>query len=446
MDSINYAALNIDGREQFGSDKRTTSSSDLEDFDYTDGLTKKELEKIDKNKDGAISEEEFKQAFGGNSADAYKQYWDGYKSFYNATASKKTSSGSESTMTKPDGTIVTSFFDKNGKLERYQEEKANDQGSIVQEVYKYVDGEEQLQEKTKQLSNGQVYSMNKLGETTCINSDGSSVTRDKSGNLISIKTATENASPVNFKYNTDGKMTSVEINGKKYSDITEKNGTTTIKDKDGNIVAKLSTDGSANTYFTEYKNGKKSQRIEIDSDGMPVHISQYDKNGRLGTKQFCKENLSRTYYFDDSGKLSYSEDVKDGKLYSRQKYSELTEKDIYGSNRTSDRLWASRTFYDENGNVKTYQEYNYDNSDGEIKKTITQYTDENKTTKKNTYLYVQDEHTNVLSKTVYDKNGTEKSNTVYNYDTKNVDKQLPNNHISSTVVNNDIFIIIIYNS
>ena len=136
MDSINYAAFDLKKRQQFGSDERVAANQKIEDFDYTDGLSQKELTRIDKNKDGAISEEEFKASFGGDSANTYKSYWDSYKSFYNAT-SKKISTGTQTTTTKEDGTVVISNYDKNGNLDVFMEEKSNDLGGIDKVVFDF---------------------------------------------------------------------------------------------------------------------------------------------------------------------------------------------------------------------------------------------------------------------------------------------------------------------
>ena len=41
MDFINYAAFDLNRREQFGSDKKVATNQKIEDFDYTDGLSQK---------------------------------------------------------------------------------------------------------------------------------------------------------------------------------------------------------------------------------------------------------------------------------------------------------------------------------------------------------------------------------------------------------------------
>ncbi|MBQ8887812.1 MAG: hypothetical protein IJY61_08945 [Candidatus Gastranaerophilales bacterium] len=41
IDSINYAAFDLKKRQQFGSDERVAVNQKIEDFDYTDGLSKK---------------------------------------------------------------------------------------------------------------------------------------------------------------------------------------------------------------------------------------------------------------------------------------------------------------------------------------------------------------------------------------------------------------------
>ena len=81
MDSINYLSLGLSGTSQICAVDGAVAT---EETDLTDGLSLSELEKIDKNGDGEITEAEFKAAFGGDSKEA-QTYWNTYKSFYNST-------------------------------------------------------------------------------------------------------------------------------------------------------------------------------------------------------------------------------------------------------------------------------------------------------------------------------------------------------------------------
>ena len=430
MDSINYSALNITGREQLGSDNKGINSDDVKKFNLTDGLTQKELEKIDKNKDGAISEEEFKSAFGGTTADSYKSYWDGYKEFYKAS-SKKTSSGSETTMTKEDGTVVTSKFDENGKMVSYKEQKVNDAGSNVTSQYEMIDGKPVNTKNTIKYTDGTTYTENLKNNTvTNTSKDGSSIKGDSNGNILEIKTtAFGEAQSYSFKYNKSGKLTSMEINGTKYEDVSmDKNGK--ITDKNGNLIAKLTVDGSGNAYFSEYQNGKKINGVEMNSSGYIENISKYDENGKLKNRFYPDSNISREYQRDKNGNLTKSIDTRNGIKYSEQTYSDKTEKDIYGDTRPANVLWESRTFYDEKGNVKSYREYSYDTSGDNVKQTTTYY-DGDKSTVQKTVVSEKDKYTNTLSKETYDNAGDKISNSEYKYNTNKIEKEMTNKDIVS---------------
>ena len=430
MDAINYSGLNINGRDQFGSDKKAINTDDVKKFDLTDGLTQKELEKIDKNKDGAISEEEFKQAFGGSTADSYKTYWDSYKSFYNTT-SKKTNGETITTQTKEDGTVITSKFDKDGKMVSYTEKKVNNAGTEEITKYENIDGKQVATKNTITYPDGTIYSKNlKNGTETRTSEDGSSIKIDKNGNILEIKTAADNYTQnYSFKYDKKGKLTSIEINGKKYEGVTTSEDGK-IKDKDGNLIAKLTTDGSGNAHFYEYKNGKKANGVEMNTDGYIENISKYDKDGKLKNRFYCASNISREYYRDEKGKLTHSIDTRDGKKYSMQTYSDKTEKDLYGDTRPANTLWESRTFYDENGNVKSKRTYSYEKSGDNVKQTTTYY-DADESTVKKTVVTEKDKYTNTLTKETYDKNGTETSSAKYEYDTNKIDSELTDKRIKS---------------
>lgn len=436
MDFINYAALDLSKKEQFGSDKTVSSNQELKDFDYTDGLSKKEFEKIDKNKDGAISEEEFKAAFGGDSAEAYKSYWNSYKSFYNAT-SKSTNSGTQTTTVKEDGTVVTSLYDKNGNLTKYYEKKENDLGIVSKITYEYKNGESVAISEVTTNPNGTSTTKNlQDGSITTKNVDGTSCTYDKNGKLTKIKTdAFSQSEAYSFKYNSDGNIASAKVNGKTYTNIVVKDNSTTIKDSKGNVIAKLTTDGKGSIYFTEYSNGKKSKRVEINSDGLAENVCTYDKNGKLASKFFCSSGNVRKYTRDKSGNLLKSSDYVNGKLHSEQTYSDKTEKDVYGDACTSDKLWKSKTVYDENGNVKSYITYDYTKKDGNVVQTTTYYGADKKT-KEKSVVKTLDGYKNPLSSVTYDSQNKEVSRTTYEYDTVR-NKRLTNSHISSKTIEKD---------
>ncbi|MBQ8887813.1 MAG: hypothetical protein IJY61_08950 [Candidatus Gastranaerophilales bacterium] len=100
---------------------------------------------------------------------------------------------------------------KNGNLDVFMEEKTNDLGGKDKVVYDFKNGEKVATSKTT------------------FNPNGTSYTENLKTGSVSIK-------------NVDG--------------------TYCWFDKDGKVVAKLTSDGSSNTYFTEYANGKNQNVLQ----------------------------------------------------------------------------------------------------------------------------------------------------------------------------------------
>lgn len=371
INSINYLAMNINGNKQLGSSNKATTGK----LDLTDGLSEEELKLIDKNKDGSISEEEFKQTFGGKE-DTYKTYWDALTSFYNSKC-KKTENGSKETS-KVDGATVSSNYDKNGKLISYTKTTINAEGVKTVLTYTVENGVAKHTKTTTINTDGtQEIFNNETKVTTNKSIDGTAVSTDKSGNLKTLTTADGNTK-INFAYDKNGNITkaTVTINGKKVtgSAVTKsKDGKTiTIKDKDGNIVAKYHTNEDGETFITAYKNGSKSKCFKLDDNNEPVYVNTYGTSGKnkgkVTQREYCDTGVTRKYTRDDNGKLVKSVDYRqDGSKRSVQTYNSSGD-------------WATRTLYDENGNVSAYQEYSYKkNDDGVITdRTIKKYSDESK--------------------------------------------------------------------
>ncbi|MBQ8887814.1 MAG: hypothetical protein IJY61_08955 [Candidatus Gastranaerophilales bacterium] len=172
----------------------------------------------------------------------------------------------------------------------------------------------------------------------------------------------------------------------------------------------------------------------MNSDGMPEYLLKYDRNGKSESKLFCENNQLREYERDDSGKLVKSVDTRDGKLHSEQTDSVQTQKDVYGDTRPASQMWATRTFYDENENVKSYVEYEYQkkDEDGNVVRTVDYYGADKKTQEK-TVVTTLDEYTNKILSVTYDAKDVEKSRTSYEYDVE-LDREVPDTHIVSKTI------------
>ena len=384
LDAINYLALNLKGNNQLGS-KKTAESGQI---DYTDGLSAEELKKIDKNGDGAITEAEFKKAFNG-SKNEYKKYWDAYKSFYSASTKKKSDGTATSTATV-NGKTVNSKYNKNGKLISYTVVTTAEDGTKTTKTYTVTDGVAKLKSTKVTGSDGSTVTTttSSSGAKTKTTKDGTSVTK-KDGKLTTISTKSKPKDTITFKYDSKtGKLKSATVKignqtykGSKITTKKDKNDgvTQTIKDKKGNIVAKIYTDKNGKQVVTEYKAGKKYKEYDINKNGEATSIKTYATSGANKGKLIAKENCStgekREYHYKN-GKLDYSEDFNSkGKRTSKQTYMTKTASDYYSNKKGH--LWASRTFYGPDGKTVTgYQEYSYSSSKDKksVTKTVTKYT------------------------------------------------------------------------
>ena len=112
---LNYSDMGISVSKQLGSDKEV---KDLNKTDYSDGLSQAELQKIDTNGDGVITEKEFKAACKneGITDKNAKNYWQTLTLFTKATS--KSGKNGSSTVSQKDNTgrTIETEFDKAGNV------------------------------------------------------------------------------------------------------------------------------------------------------------------------------------------------------------------------------------------------------------------------------------------------------------------------------------------
>ncbi|MCD7780260.1 MAG: hypothetical protein LUH05_06265, partial [Candidatus Gastranaerophilales bacterium] len=407
IDGINYLALNLSGKEQLGTDEAASSKSEL---DLTNGLTASELDKIDTNKDGVITADEFKAAYNG---DDWETYWNAYKEFYNSVSST-TSTGTSIVQTNGD-TTVTSELDKNGNLTAYTESYTDDTGAVITKTYSVNSGTASLISTETVYTDGTSEVTDaSTGSTTYTSVDGSNTTLNKNAQLTNLNTDDYS---ISYTYNSYGGVSSVTINGTKYTDITtSSSGNITVKDSDGNIVLKQNSKTNGKTGVYLYSDGTKSTQIELDSDMQTESIYAYDSNtGYAASRTFCNTGTTRIYERDSDGNLLVSYDYKkDGTLYSKQTYLTSNGSSIYENN--TDALWDSRCYYDSDGNVTKYETYTYEKQDdGTVIKTTKVYSDDSMSELLSTIVYTQDSYKNTLSKTTYNESSEQVSYSEYKY-------------------------------
>lgn len=403
VSALNYKALSLSGNAQLGSDTSASSKSDL-----TDGLSKSELEKIDKDKDGIITEEEFKKAYKGKDA---QKYWDTYTSFYKASSKTAANGTTTLTQTLPDGTKVQSTFDKSGNVTGYKNVKNNKDKSVTTTIYD-KDGNKTAVTTVLPDGSSTKYNCKSKGYTHTA-ADGTSVSTDSSGKVTSVKTGSGSLdASVAYKGND---VKSVKIGDKTYTNVTSKDGNFTVKDAKGNIVLTLTTKKNGEVSVAKYKNGKRTENLNLNSDKEPKSIFEYDKNGNATKRTYCNTGKYRTYERDSSGNIKTSTDYnKDGVKTSSQTY-ETTNGSKYFEN-NSDALWSTRTYYDKDGKVSKYETYSYKkNDDKTVTKTTSTYADKAKKNLKSTTTTELNSYANKLSSVKKDAATGETSKTEYNY-------------------------------
>ena len=392
INSLNYLAFGIKGNKQLGSNKVAAENK----LDLTDGLSEDELKLIDKNKDGAISEEEYKQTFGGQ-GDAYKTYWEALTTFYNSKC-KNNKNGATETSQVNDVT-VTSTYGANGTLKSYTETTVDAEGVKTVVSYTVKNGKAVKTKTTKINADGtQSILNNETNVSTTKSIDGTAISTNQNGNLITLATA-DGSTKINFGYDKNGKIAkaTVVINGKKYTGAkvsTSKDGkTTTIKNSDGKIIAKYHTNEKGETFITAYKDGVKAKCFKLDDNNEPVYVNTYatsgNNKGKITQREYCETGITRKFKRNSKGKLTSSTDYKDGVKTSLQTYN-------------ADNKFATRTFYDSEGNVTAYQEYSYTkNSKGVVtSRTINRYADNSKSELIATYRDTLDKDGNKLTRII----------------------------------------------
>lgn len=193
---------------------------------------------------------------------------------------------------------------------------------------------------------------------------------DKNGNKTQTKT-------YDFKENESGKIVRTITSDKNPNEAKvvtmdkDKNiqsKAIVTKDASGKIIKKTldsDADGTVDkTYeYTYSKNGKVTQTKVTTAKG---NVYYYEK-GKLTKAEFINGRY-RIYEHDANGKLTSSKTYrKDGSLYSEETYSDSAHKLF---NDKKNKVYSSRTFYDEKGNKTETKTYDYkENSNGDIVKT-----------------------------------------------------------------------------
>lgn len=448
MESINYSGLKQAGVVKL--DSGLTGNEAVNEL--ADGLDEKEMVEIDQDRDGVITEEEFKKKFGEEGD--YKKVWNAYTNALDTAAGKTDSKGNTVVTQEINGSTVTSTYDKNGELIGYVTKTKDSNGKMIEKAFsvdsvtgKHTLGETKTYRKDGTLEssattadNGASITKNyksngttlesvttknpnnttliqhcdkngKLdGTTTQLTADGTSVKRDKDGNITNLvfnkvdpDTGKKSTEKVNYTYK-NGEVNTVTINGKTYKgdQITVKDGKITVKDGKKKVMVMKTHSQNEEGIYLYGKDGKLDSKLLCASDGYAKSIFTYNKDGKLADRTYCQTGRYRTYHRGEDGKVDYSIDYnkQGGRKLTKQTYLKDSD-DIYKNN--DDALWDTRTYYDKDGKVTKYCEMDYKrNADDSVTKTTTTYSNTDKKTKTGTNVKEQDSYANTLVSKDYD--------------------------------------------
>ena len=130
MESINYTGLKQAGVVKLDSGLKGNEAVN----ELADGLDEKEMVAIDQDRDGVITEEEFKKKFGEDNND-YKKVWDAYTNALGSSTGKTDSKGNTVVTQEINGSTVKSTYDKNGELIGYVTTTKGADGKTVQKDF-----------------------------------------------------------------------------------------------------------------------------------------------------------------------------------------------------------------------------------------------------------------------------------------------------------------------
>lgn len=455
-----------------------------------DGLTKEEINEIDQNKDGVLTEEEFKKLKG--SDEEKNALWNALTSSVK-TKTTNQNNGNTTTIQEIDGQTITSTYNKDGELISYSSSVTNSDGSKTVKNYtvnndqhklsstdeynsknqkvsststkadgssvtqKFIPGTNTVESTTTKYLNGLTQVVNEsTKDVTQIAADGTSITRTQDGKYKEIK---DGGKTTNFTYDKDGNIKSISIteNGKTktYSgkNITARDGGGyNVKDDNGKWVfnTEIASDGHEQiNYFKA--DGTPDTMLRMDAHGYPAsHIERVGGTGadkwKWAKATFCSNGNYREY--GDGISRDYK---KDGTPISIQTYYQGDEK-LY-DHVSNGAVWSSRILFNEDGTVKSYYTWDYEkNEDGTVTQTENIYDNKDiakidEKTGKVTFtkdadsnqkrISVKDGYANTINSETFDKEGKSKEKVEYKYDRVPTDITFDSNSIKTKIIYRD---------
>ena len=265
-------------------------------MDLTNGLSEKELKKIDKNGDGKVTQKEFIENFDKrDQKTAKKLYQEYFEAFKEKTTKKETSKNAAAQQTSNTAEKEAS----KSAAAQQKAAKSTKKASLLNatkvseaQITKYKNG--QTKTKTTKDKNGNTVVINynkngqksskittaKDGTQTEINyKDNKPVKRSVSDKQGKVETETT------YSYDSKGNLTSKN----KTNNITGAKTTYTY-DKNGNLDTKTTVAKNGNTTSVDYgkitsQNGEQSRIATITKNGKTYTEKQIFTNGKVSKKQ-----------------------------------------------------------------------------------------------------------------------------------------------------------------
>ena len=455
-----------------------------------DGLTKKEINEIDQDKDGVLTEEEFKKLKG--SDEEKNALWNALTNSVK-TKTETEKNGNTITTQEINGQTITSTYNKNGDLINYSatitnsdksktvknytvnndqhkldttvefnakgqkvsSTKTNNDGSNT--TQKFILGTDSVESTTTKFRNGLTQVINEsTKDVTQIAADGTSITKTKDGKYKQI---VDGNKTTNFTYDSNGEIKSISITEggktKTYSgkNITaRKGGGYNVKDNNGKWVfnTEIASDGREQVNY--YKaDGTPDTMLRMDAHGYPEsHVVRVGGSGSdkwtWKKATFCSTGNYREY------EPGISRDyTKDGRLTSIQTYYQNAEQLFDHVSNSS--VWSSQITFNEDGSVKNYYTWDYEkNGDGTVTQTGNAYDSADIASfdkAKGTVIFAEgaesnkkvisqkDGYRNTISSETFDKEGKSKEKVEYFYDQNPIKTTQDRNSIKTKIVYKD---------
>ena len=380
----NTGKMSIDQTKQISG--RELSSAKTRDINYDNGLSIFELYTLDKNQDGVVTEDEFKNnvddtKYGVN--ELWERYFGEYQDMDMYDDLGEEMKGSD---------FYGEEFNDQGYMTNYKIKDRPDNFNPTAPNTTSVETADSSGSTGSTKSTSHVTTKEKDGATVAVadktSGSGKTTISSKNNQIKKVTNKNSNLDLSKMSYDKDAKLTSIVIDGVKYDSKSikvNKKGNTVITKEDGTKVRiNKKNDKGETRIYNIGKDGKKESSICISKDNTPKWTASYNKEGRIGTKYFCNENKARIYKRNSAGdkKLESAVDYQCENNKVKNKNTPLAEREYSWCKETGKNYASSVVNLDKDGKTTGTVEKKKTYSNGYVTTTKITYDAEGKQTDK----------------------------------------------------------------